>query len=40
LRGIGTGDAGRGPLSFLDLLMEEDEAVLVLSEEFLQSDVL
>src|SRR5215204_6506344 len=40
LRKIGAGDAGRDTLSLFDLSMEEDKAVLIISQEFIQRNVL
>jgi len=40
LREIGTGDTGRDSLSFLGLGMEEDEAVLIVTHEMVQRNVL
>src|SRR5215203_1401869 len=40
LRKIGAGDARRDTLSLFDLSMEEDKAVLIISQEFIQRNVL
>jgi hypothetical protein len=40
LRDIGARDAGRDALPFFDLGVQEDEAVLIVSQELVQRDVL